>query len=192
MPLEFTFQVNNNGSYLEEVYLQPRGLRTGATMTVTPARMQIAPFSRGYFRVRVELEESLLKATCGKDISFVLEVWRRDDDGYERWGGAKYTIKPRLRTTTTLDGAILPEKLKLFGSVSPDVGAQRILLHVQRPGRPSIWEEITLGPGSTFDYEILDQFPAGEEVRATAYFDGTLEYSKSVSEPIVLVWQMPG
>ncbi|WP_306535226.1 hypothetical protein [Geobacter sp.] len=191
-PVEFTFQVNNAGSYLEEVNLQPRGLRTGATVTVTPARMQIAPFSRGYFRVRVDLEESLLTATCGKDISFVLEAWRRDDDGYERWGGAKYTIKPRLRTTTTLDGAILPNKLKLFGAVSPDVGAQRILLHVQRPGRPSIWEEITLGPASTFDYEILDQFPAGEEVRATAYFDGTLEYSKSVSKPVVIVWQMPG
>ncbi|MBD2056574.1 hypothetical protein H6F88_11195 [Oculatella sp. FACHB-28] len=191
-PVEFTFQVRNGGSYVEEVQLIPKGLGSGAEMTIIPAQLKIAPFSTGYFRVRVVLDESLLKATCNKDISFVLEAWRLDDHAYERWGGAKYIIKPCKRTSISLDGYILPDRLNLFGSVSPDVGAQRILLHVQRPGLPSTWEEISLGPASTFEHEILDDFPPNEEVRATAYFDGTLDFAKSVSETKRLSWTPVG
>jgi hypothetical protein len=79
-PVEFTFQVMNTGSYVEEVRLVPRGLGPGSRLTVTPAQMRIAPRSRGLFRVQVELEEFLLNARCGKDIAFVLEAWRLDDD----------------------------------------------------------------------------------------------------------------
>ena len=129
---------------------------------MTPARLRIAPRSRGLFRVRVELEEFLLDARCGKDISFLLETWRVDDHAEERWGAVKYVIKPRKRTETILQGGLLPDRLHLLGHVNPDVGAQRILLHIQRPGQPSLWEKLTLGPAASFDYELLDDMPAGQ------------------------------
>ncbi len=191
-PVVFMHSVENTGSYLEEVYLQPRGLGSHSKLTITPSRMKIAPFSRGIFQVNAELDERLLYANCGKDITFVLEAWRLDDHSDERWGAAKYIIKPRFRTTTILDGSLLPEKLHLYGSVSPDVGAQKVLLHIQRPGMDSIWDEVNLGPGSTFDYELLDDFPPQVEVRATAYYDGSFEYAKSVSKPFVTSWIAPG
>lgn len=191
-PVEFTFQVMNAGSYVEEVRLVPRGMGPGARMTVTPAQLRIAPRSRGLFRVRVELEEFLLHARCGRDIALVLEAWRLDDDSEERWGGAHYVIKPRRRTETVLDGAILPERIQLFGHVSPDVGAQRLLLHIQIPGQPSVWETLTLGPASTFDFELAGDFPANEEVRATAHFDGTNDFAASTSQTVTLLWTMQG
>jgi len=191
-PVQFTHQVLNKGSYVEEVHLQPYGLARGSKVTVSPEKLQISPFSRGLFQIKVELEEHLLKAKCNKDITFVLEAWRRNDDSYERWSGAKYTIKPRFKTTTTLDGSLLPEKLHLYGSISPDVGAQSALLHIQRPGQPSIWEDVPLGPGSTFDYELEEDFPPNDEVSATAYFDGSFEYSKSVSKTFRASWTPAG
>jgi hypothetical protein len=187
-PVEFTFQVMNTGSYVEEVRLVPRGLGPGSRLTVTPARLRIAPRSRGLFRVRLELEEFLLDARCGKDITFVLEAWRNEDHAEERWGGAKYVIKPRRRTETVLDGSILPDRVHLFGHVSPDVGAQRVLLHIQLPGQPSVWETLTLGPASTFDFELDGDFPPNEDVRATAHFDGTNDYASSTSETVTLSW----
>jgi hypothetical protein len=191
-PVEFTFQVMNTGSYVEEVQLIPRGLGPGSRLTVTPARLRIAPRSRGFFRVRVELEEFLLDARCGKDITFVLEAWRFDDHAEERWGGAKYVIKPRRRTETVLDGDIMPVRLHLFGHVSPDVGAQRVLLHIQMPGQPSIWETLTLGPASTFDFQMDGNFPFNEQVRATAHFDGTNDFASSTSETVTLAWVQAG
>ncbi len=191
-PVEFMFQVSNTGSYIEEARLVPRGMGPGARLTVTPAVLRIAPRSRGMFRIKVELEEYLLDARCNKDITFILEAWRRDDDSEERWGGAKYVIKPRRRTETVLDGGIMFERVHLFGHVSPDVGAQRLLLHIQIPGQPSVWETITLGPAATFDFELEGEFPAGEEVLATAHFDGTVEYARSVSDTLTLSWHLEG
>ncbi|MEO6712345.1 MAG: hypothetical protein ABIM89_02820 [Mycobacteriales bacterium] len=191
-PVELIYQVNNGGSYMEEVRLVPRGLGAGARLTVTPARLRIAPRSRGLFRVRVDLDEALLDARCGKDVSFLLETWRVDDHSEQRWGAVKYVVKPRRRTTTTLLGGLMPERLHLVGHVSPDVGAQRILLHIQRPGQPSLWEELTLGPASTFDYELLEAFAPGQEVRATARFDGTREFAASVSATLSWVWHPEG
>jgi hypothetical protein len=191
-PVEFTFQVNNSGSYIEEVRLVPRGLGPGARLTVTPAQLQIAPKSRGLFRVHVELEERLLHARCGKDITFLLEAWRLDDHAEERWGAAKYVIKPRKRTQTILQGWVKHDQLRLWGHVSPDVGAQRILLHIQHPEEPSLWEKLTLGPGASFDYEVSGDVPPGQEIRATAYFDGTNDFASSVSETLKLVWQPAG
>ena len=129
-PVEFTFQVNNKGSFLEEVFLSPQGLDAGATITITPAVMKIEPFSTGYFRVRAVLEEALLTARCGKDISFLLQAWRKEDHSEERWGAAKYIIKPRKRTETFLQGGIMPDKLFLSGHVAPDVGAMSVLLQI--------------------------------------------------------------
>ena len=86
----------------------------------------------------------------------------------------------------------MPDRLHLFGHVSPDVGAQRVLLHIQRQGLPSQWETLTLGPAASFDYELHEDIPSGQTVRATAYFDGTLQYARSVSERLELVWFMPG
>lgn len=191
-PIEFTFEVVNKGSYVEEVRLVPRGLDPGATLTITPARLKIAPFSRGYFRVRAVLEERLLKVECGRDITFLLEVWRKDDHTEERWGASKYILKPRKRTETVLDGGLLPDKLSLFGHVSPDVGALRVLLQVQRPGRPTEWVDVPLGPASTFDLEIEDDFPPHEDVTAIAYFDGSFDHAKSRSKPFVTHWTPAG
>ena len=191
-PVEFTFQVNNEGSYLEEVFLSPQGLDAGATLTITPSVMKIVPFSKGYFRVRAVLEESLLTARCGKDISFILEAWRKEDHSEERWGAAKYIIKPRKRTETILQGGIMPDKLNLFGNVTPDVGAMTVLLQIQRPGQETIWERVSMGPASTFEFELAGDFPAGEEVNAIAYYDGSFEFTKSVSKPVKLVWHVQG
>jgi hypothetical protein len=191
-PVEFYFQVENGGSYIEEVRLVPHGLGLGARLTVRPAQLRIAPKSRGIFRIRVELEESLLTRSCGKDIEFLLEAWRRDDDSEERWGAAKYIIAPRKRTEITLQGSIMHNLVHLFGHVNPDIGAQRVLLHIQRPGQPSLWERLTLGPASTFNFELSGNFPPAEEVRATAYFDGTREFASSISKTIKLVWHVVG
>lgn len=191
-PVDLIFQVMNGGSYVEEVRLAPRGLGPGTRMTVTPARLRIEPHARGLFRVRIELEEYLLDARCGKDIAFLLEAWRIDDHTETRWGAVKYVIKPRRRTETVLQGSVMSDRLHLFGYVSPDVGAQRILLHIQRPGLPSLWETLTLGPAASFDYELYEDMPSGQTVRATAYFDGTQQYARSVSKPLDLVWVMPG
>ena len=86
----------------------------------------------------------------------------------------------------------MPETVHLLGNVTPDVGAQRLLLHLQQPGHPSLWETVTLGPAASFDFELAGNFPAGQEVRATAYFDGTREFSSSVSKTLRLSWRMPG
>jgi len=115
-----------------------------------------------------------------------------DDHAETRWGAAKYVIKPRKRTETLLQGWMLPEQLHLWGHVTPDVGAQRILLHVQRPAQPSLWEEVPLGPGSSFDFELQGSFPFEQVVRATAHFDGTNEFSSSVSETITLIINIAG
>ncbi|WP_282607010.1 hypothetical protein [Pelagibius sp. Alg239-R121] len=191
-PVEFTFEVNNAGSYVEDVSVVPAGLDAGAVVKVTPDRMRIAPRSRGYFRVRAELSERLLYANCGKDIDFRLEVLRLEDHAQERWGASRYVIKPRFRTETVLNGGLMPERLTLFGHVSPDVGAQDVLLQIQRVGRPTVWTRVPLGPASTFDFEIEDDFPANEEVRAVAYFDGSFEHAKSRSKPVSLTWQVQG
>ncbi|QUS59043.1 hypothetical protein [Pseudovibrio brasiliensis] len=187
-PVHFTFEVNNKGSYVEKVTLVPVGLDSGATVMIYPSHMQIAPFSRGSFRVQVQLEERLLDALCNKDIDFRLEVWRDDDHTQERWGSSRYVIKPRRRTKIELDGTISPERVRLFGAVTPDIGAQEILLNIKRANEPALWERITLGPASTFDFELTGLFSAGDEVRAVAYFDGSFEHAKSVSEEITLSW----
>ena len=161
-PVEFTYQVNNGGSYIEEVWLVPRWLRDGARVTITPARLQIRPRSRGLFRVRVDLEERLLDARCGKDVEFLLEAFRLDEHAEARWGAVKYIVKPRWRTATVFDGHIMFDQVHLLGHVSPDVGAQRVLFHVQRPGQPSLWQRDTLGPASTFDVELPGPWPSGE------------------------------
>ncbi|MDJ0944432.1 MAG: hypothetical protein QNJ30_13250 [Kiloniellales bacterium] len=191
-PVEFTFEVNNRGSYVERVSVVPIGLDAGAEVTITPARMEIAPRSRGFFRVRAVLEERLLNARCGKDIDFRLQALREEDHAQENWGSSRYVLQPRLRTKTTLNGGILPEQLKLSGQVSPDVGAMEVLLQIERPGQPTLWERVPLGPNSTFDFVIDDSFPANVEVTAVAYFDGSLTHSKSASEPVVLAWQVQG
>jgi hypothetical protein len=191
-PVEFTFRVTNTGSYVETARLVPRGLGPGSRVIITPAELRIAPRSRGLFRVHVALEEYLLDADCGKDISFVLEAWRFEDHTEERWGGAKYVIKPRRRTETVLDGSVLPTRVTLHGHVSPDVGAQRLLLHIQVQDEPSIWEQITLGPASTFDFVLDGDFTPSEEIRATAHFDGTNDFASSTSETVLLSWTLEG
>lgn len=119
-PVEFSFRVYNDGPFKEEVMLAPRGLGKGARVIVTPADLTIPRKRAGTFRVRVELDEPLLNAACGKDISFVLEAWRKDDHACERWGASKYTIMPRLATQTVLEGDLLPDQLRLLGVVTPD------------------------------------------------------------------------
>lgn len=191
-PVEFLFSVTNDGPYTEEVRLIPSGLRSGAKLTVTPRRLRIRGNSRGAFRVRVELEERLLKARCGKDISFLLEAWRLDDHEYEQWGAAKYTIKPRLATKTDLEANVLPDQLHLTGAVTPDVGAFPVLFHIDLPGQEPFWEERILGPGSTFDLVIPAEIPPNVEVRATARFNGSQEYASSVSKTVKVSWQKAG
>ncbi len=191
-PVEFSFRVNNDGPFKEEVMLVPKGLGKGARVTVTPAALTIPRKRAGTFRVRVELEEALLARTCGKDISFLLEAWRKDDDAYERWGASKYTITPRLATETVLEGSLLPDRLDLHGIVKPDVGAGSVLLHVQLPNQPPMWREVPLGPGATFELVLPGDMPPNEEVRATARFESTFVHASSTSQTLKLSWTPEG
>jgi hypothetical protein len=159
---------------------------------VTPAELTIARKRAGTFRVRVELEEALLAKTCGKDVSFVLEAWRRDDDAHERWGASKCTIAPRLATQTILEGSLMPENLSLHGVVTPDVGAESVLLHVQLPDEPPLWQKVALGPGATFELVLPREMPPNREVRATARFEGTFVHAGSTSETLELSWTPAG
>lgn len=193
-PVEFNFRVYNDGPFKEDVMLVPKGLGEGARLSVTPGEMRIPRKSAGVFRIRVELEEGLLSARCGKDITFLLEAWRLDDHAYERWGASKYTILPRLATKTILEGGITPGGvgLHLWGAVEPDIGAIKVLLHIQLPDQAPLWEEVTLGPGATFDFTLPAEIPPLAEVRATARFEGTREYASSVSETLNLKWWPAG
>ena len=190
--VEATFEVNNTGSYVETVTPVPYGLGEGATLTVTPARLTIAPRSRGLFRIKVELDERLLYRKCGKDIEFLLRALRDEDHDQEPWGASKIIVKPRFRTETVLNGTIMPQRLRLFGHVAPDVGAQDVLLQVERPGEPTLWTSVPLGPGASYDWEMEGDFPSNTEVRAVAYYDGSFDHAKSVSDPVTLSWQQAG
>lgn len=191
-PVEFSFRVYNDGPFKEEVMLVPKGLGDGARVIVTPAELTIPRKRAGTFRVRVELEEALLHATCGKDITFVLEAWRKDEHSHERWGASKYTIMPRLATQTVLEGSLRSDKLHLLGVVNPDVGAGSVLLHVQLPNQPPLWQQVALGPGATFDFVLPGDFPPNEEVRATARFETTFIHAGSTSGTLRLSWTPEG
>lgn len=191
-PVEFSYTVENDGPYPEVASLAPRGLGAGATVQITPDKLRIPPNGRGTFRVRVELSERLLHARCGKDITFLLEAFREYDHSDDPWGAAHYTIKPRFATETRLEGHVMGDKLVLHGSVSPDVGAYPVLLHIDLPGEDPIWTELTLGPGSSFDLTLPAEIPSGSITRATARFEGTQDHASSVSETLVLDWIAPG
>ena len=149
-----------------------------ARLTMTPARLTIAPHSRGLFRLRAELEERLLYRKCGKDIEFLLRVLRQEDHAQEPRGASKIVIKPRFRTKTVLNGELFSARLHLFGHVNPYVGAQDVLLEVERPGEQTLW--------TTVDLELEASFPFNTVARAVAYYDGSFEYAKSVSNLVVL------
>jgi hypothetical protein len=183
-PVEFTFEVANEGSYTEEVTVVPFGLLEGATVTVTPPRMRIAPRSRGLFEIRADLEERLLYARCGKDIEFRLVAMRAEDHAAEPWGSSYFVIKPRIATRTVLDGMILPTSLRFSGKVVPDVGAQSVLLQIDRPGEPTLWERVAMGPNATFDFELEGEFAANVTYSGVAYYEGSYEYGKSNSERV--------
>lgn len=191
-PVFFTFEVNNTGSYTEEVRVAPEDLLTGATVNVSPARMKIAPRSRGLFRIKAVLEERLLTARCGKDIDFRLVAYRTEDHNEEPWGSARYRIKPRLATEIELNGSVLPTSMHLWGQVTPDVGAQNVLLQIDRPGEPTLWQRITMGPNATYDFELEGNFEPDTIFTAVAYYEGSFEYAKSVSPRDEMYWIVQG
>ena len=53
-----------------------------------------------------------------------------------------------------------------------------MLLQVERPGEQTLW--------TTVDLELEASFPFNTVVRAVAYYDGSFEYAKSVSNSVVL------
>jgi hypothetical protein len=191
-PIHLTFEVNNTGSYTEEVRVIPVGLDEGATLTITPEKMKIAPRSRGFFQIKAELSERLLYAECGKDIDFRLVALREDDHAEKSWGSARYVLKPRFRTVTTLRGSLTPLALRLHGSVSPDVGAQQVLLQIDRPGEPTLWERVDLGPNSTFDFELTGDFLPQVEITSVAYYEGSFTHARSASAPLRTDWSLAG
>ncbi|MCG8328246.1 MAG: hypothetical protein MI974_11200 [Chitinophagales bacterium] len=192
-PVNFSYQVYNDGPYEEEVVLVPKGLGKGAKVTVTPAKLRIQRKRKRIFRVKVELEESLLKTTCGKDINFLLEAWRVDSHSYERWGANKYIIKPRYATETVLDLFVYPgdNRLTLSGFVTPNLKQNKVTIHLQMPDE-EIWESFILDNDSSFYYEFRFRegfvLEAGAEIKATARFNGNLEYASSVSNTESFIW----
>lgn len=191
-PVEFTFEVANRGAFTEEVRVVPFGLTDGATVTVTPARMKIAPRSRGLFQIRAVLEERLLKARCGKDIDFRLVALRQDDHAEEPWGSSRYIIKPRIATQTSLNASVMPTQLRFSGKVTPDVGAQSVLLQIDRPGEPTLWQRVTMGSNATFDFALDGDFPDGITYTGVAYYDGSFEHGKSSSDRAEARWTLAG
>ena len=67
-----------------------------------------------------------------------------------------------------------------------------MLLQIDRPGMGTEWQRVPLGPNATFDFEIDDDFPPQQKVRAIAYFDGSLTHAKSVSAPQTVEWVVAG
>lgn len=192
-PVVTTFSVTNAGPFVEEVYLAPRGLGPGARLTVSPALLRIPGRSRGIFRLRMELEERLLEARCGKDVTFLLDAWRRDDHAFQIWGTSKFQVRPRIATRIQLTGSLVPGTgVHLTGAVTPDVGAERFLLHVVFPDTEPMWLSQVLGPGSTFDRLVPGPLVVNEEVLATAYFDGSDTHARSVSATLRLTSTQAG
>jgi M6 family metalloprotease-like protein len=191
-PVDLLFRIYNDGPFRERVSLIPRGLPDGAKVTVSPRSLIVPSKATRYFRVKVELEEWLLHVSCGKDVDFLLEAWRRDGDSEVRWGATKYRIKPRLATALTLQGYWVYDAIKLYGAISPDIGPGNIRLRVRFEGENAFWMERPLEGAGTFELELDGAQTQATSLSAYARFEGTADWSSSSSPAVQLTRHVEG
>jgi hypothetical protein len=191
-PVNLLFRIFNNGLFRERVSLIPRGLPDGAQVTVSPRSLIVPSKATRYFRVKIELEEWRLHAGCGKDVDFLLEAWRRDGDSEARWGATKYRIKPRFATTLTLQGYWVYDAIKLYGTISPDIGQGNMRLRVRFEGENAFWVERPLEGAGDFELELDGSQHQATRLTAYARFEGTADWSSSTSPQVELTRHVVG
>src|SRR6185369_13616378 len=104
VPVEFEFSVNNSGIAPEIAYLEPEGLPYGMRLTVSPKHRTIVAGETAIFRCKLELDDTVIDASCRGDHDFRIIAWRVDSHSAVRWGGVQYKVRPRKRTATDLSG----------------------------------------------------------------------------------------
>lgn len=191
-PVDLLFRIYNDGPFHERVHLIPRGLPDGAKVTIAPPVMTVPGKSTRFFRVKIELEEWLLHARCGKDVEFLLEAWREDDHSVVRWGATKYRIKPREATELSLIGSMsswVADQIKLHGTITPDVGQGTIRIRVHFDGEEAFWAEVPLEGAGTFQLDLDDADTEATSLRAFARYEGSPDWSSS-SSPVLELTKM--
>ena len=184
-PIAYDFSVTNEGVKPERAYLEPEGLAPGLKLTVTPRRRVIAPKETAIFKCLLELDDKVIDAGCRNDRAFVLWAWRENDESCERWGGCKYTVRPRKKTETRLaawwgfDGVI-----PVSGGVSPDPGGGSVLVRVGFDGGEGTWRRIPLAAGGTFAFDLKSGKAKSAEL--VAHFEGSGDFGPSDS-PLVKI-----
>jgi M6 family metalloprotease-like protein len=187
-PIAFQYHVSNDGIYSEEAHLEPDGLPLGMRLTVTPRRQTIAPGKSAIFNCVLELDETVIDTGCQNDREFLLLTWRDTPESSERWGGCKYKIRPRRRTTTTLEGYWwFDNQIELFGKVSPDPGSGRVQLRLAFIGETVRWESVELMPGGAFSLQLpADSSDFDAVLEVIAYYEGSAEFGSSYSNTLTL------
>lgn len=185
-PVEFQFSVSNTGPVTERAILEPEFLPPGVRLRVAPRRRVIEPGATALFRCTVTLDEQTVRAGCENDRTFMLYAYRETPHALVRWSGCKYVIKPRTRSTTTLNGMWSHDALKLHGTVTPAPagGEVRLRLLFEGSSVPQ-WVPVPLEAGGSFQLQETFDFPAGTELRARAFFDGDRQLAPSTSDEIV-------
>lgn len=180
-PVEFDFSVNNSGKSPETAYLEPDGLPYGMRLTIAPRRRRIAAGETALFRCRLELDDTLIDASCRSDRDFRILVWRLDGHTAVRWGGVQYKVKPRKRSRTELSGSWdYAHVVELTGSVTPDPGGGHVRLRLAYAEHHARWVTAPLQPGGSFSY--TEKAPADTRtLLAVALFEGNRQWSESRS-----------
>jgi len=180
-PVEFDFSVNNSGKRPETAYLEPDGLPYGMRLTIAPRRRLIAAGETAIFRCRLELDDTVIDASCRSDRDFRILVWRLDGHTAVRWGGVQYKVKPRKRSRTDLSGDWdYTHIVELKGSVTPDPGTGSVRLRLAYADHHARWVTAPLQPGGSFSY--TEKAPADTRTLfAVALFEGNRQWSESRS-----------
>jgi hypothetical protein len=185
-PIDFTFTIDNGGPLAELVRLRPRDLPSGVQLRIRPAVREVPAGGSAHFRVRAVLDDSLLDAQCGRDMSFLLEAWRRDDHSEERWSACKYVLRPRRKTEIEIDGYFYGSNIQVWGDVTPEsVGAAHLQIMVHISDQEPMWIPTILGAGAHFEIEVPTAGATGIAA-VVAYYNGSPEYAPATSNLLEL------
>lgn len=180
-PMEFDFSVNNSARWPEVAYLEPDGLPYGMRLTVSPKRRRINAGETAIFKCKLELDDTVIDASCKGDHDFRIIVWRVETESATRWGGVHYKVRPRKGTTTTINGDWdSADMVEITGSVAADPGGGHVRIRLAYEGLNARWVSAPLGPGGTYAY--AEHAPSGtRQVRVIALFEGNKLLSESRS-----------
>jgi hypothetical protein len=184
-PLPFSFSVTNDGVSPERAYLEPEGLAPGMKLTITPRIATVQPKQTFIFRCALELDEKIINTGCRNDRAFILWAWRETVEAFERWGGCKYTVRPRKGVVVELSGWwSFDNRIPVSGAVVPDPGTGSVLLRSAFDGAKGSWQRVPLHAGGTFAVDL----PGGDhqKVELVAHFEGSADFGPAYSQVLVL------